>query len=540
MPTRHFNFADTFEIIADTVPDHEAVVSAERRLTYAELDDRATRLAHALSERGVTAGDHIGLYLYNGTEYIEAMIAAWKIRAVPVNVNYRYVADELVYLFDDADLVAVVHHAEFTPIIADVVDQVPGVGTFLAVADGSEVDLATVGAEDYEAVLAASSTEREFPERSGDDLYIVYTGGTTGMPKGVMWRQEDIFFAAMDASAAGIADVPEQPEDLADRVKETAGTVTMATAAPLMHGAAQWVSWICFHQGNAIVLPAARRFDPAAVWRAVCDERVVSLTVVGDAMARPLADELKANRDDYDVSGLMALGSGGAILSEGVKEQYRDVLPDIIMADGFGASETGNQGSGIGANDEGNPQFQLGSHTTVLNEDNVPIEPGSGERGMLARSGRIPLGYYKDEEKTAKTFVTDPDGKRWVIPGDMATIESDGIVTVFGRGSQSINSGGEKIFPEEVEAALKSHADVYDALVVGVPDERFGARVAAVVATRGDAVPTLEDLAEHCRTKIAGYKVPRELHLVDEVVRSPSGKADYRWAKSIATGETAP
>jgi acyl-CoA synthetase (AMP-forming)/AMP-acid ligase II len=537
MPTRHFNFADTFEIIADTVPDHEAVVSAERRLTFAELDDRATRLAHALSERGVTAGDHIGLYLYNGTEYIEAMIAAWKIRAVPVNVNYRYVADELVYLFDDADLVAVIHHAEFTPVIADVADQVPGVGTFLAVADSSDVDLTVIGAEDYEAVLAASSTERDFPERSGDDLYIVYTGGTTGMPKGVMWRQEDIFFAAMDASAAGIADVPEHPEDLADRVKETAGTVTMATAAPLMHGAAQWVTWICFHQGNAIVLPAARSFDPAAVWRAVCDERVVSLTVVGDAMARPLADELKANRDDYDVSGLMALGSGGAILSEGVKEQYRDVLPDIIMADGFGASETGNQGSGIGANDEGNPQFQLGPHTTVLNEDNVPIEPGSGERGMLARSGRIPLGYYKDEEKTAKTFVTDADGKRWVIPGDMATIEADGIVTVFGRGSQSINSGGEKIFPEEVEAALKSHADVYDALVVGVPDERFGARVAAVVATRGDAVPTLEDLAEHCRTKIAGYKVPRELHLVDEVVRSPSGKADYRWAKSVATGE---
>jgi acyl-CoA synthetase (AMP-forming)/AMP-acid ligase II len=536
MPTRSFNFADTFEIVADAVPDQLAVVAAERRLTFAELDERATRLAHALADRGVGPGDHVGLYLFNGTEYIEAMIAAWKIRAVPVNVNYRYVADELVYLFDDADLVAVVHHGEFTPVIADIVDRVPGVATFIAVADGTEVDLDTIGAEDYETVLAGASAERDFAERSPDDLYIVYTGGTTGMPKGVMWRQEDIFFAAMDPSAAGIADVPERPEDLADRVRETAGTLTMATAAPLMHGAAQWVTWICFHQGNAIVLPAAKRFDPVAIWRAVSDEGIVSLTVVGDAMARPLADELKANRDDYDVSGLMALGSGGAILSEGVKQQYREILPDIIMADGFGASETGNQGSGIGANEEGNPQFQLGPHTTVLDEDLKPIAPGSGERGMLARSGRIPLGYYKDEDKTAETFVTDDDGTRWVIPGDMATIEADGIITVFGRGSVSINSGGEKIFPEEVEAALKSHPGVYDAVVVGVPDERFGARVAAVVAPRKGAAPTLDDLVEHCRTKIAGYKVPRDLHLVDEVARSPSGKADYRWAKDIATG----
>jgi acyl-CoA synthetase (AMP-forming)/AMP-acid ligase II len=539
MPSRSFNFADTFEIVADAVPDQLAVVSAGHRLTFAELDERATRLAHALAARGVTAGDHVGLYLFNGSEYIEAMIAAWKIRAVPVNVNYRYVADELVYLFDDADLVAVVHHAEFTPVIAEVVHQVPGVRTFLAVADGSDVDLESIGAEDYETALADSSPERDFADRSPDDLYIVYTGGTTGMPKGVMWRQEDIFFAAMDGSAAGIADVPERPEDLADRVRETAGSVTMGTAAPLMHGAAQWVTWICFHSGNAIVLPAARHFDPAAVWRAVSEEGIVSLTVVGDAMARPLADELKANRDAYDVSGLMALGSGGAILSEGVKQQYRELLPDIIMADGFGASETGNQGSGIGANDEGNPQFQLGPDTAVLRDDLTPVEPGSGERGMLARSGRIPLGYYEDEEKTAETFVTDGAGKRWVIPGDIASVEADGIITVFGRGSVSINSGGEKIFPEEVEAALKSHPDVFDAVVVGVPDERFGARVAAVVSPRGGAEPTLEELAEHCRTKIAGYKVPREIHLVDAVTRSPSGKADYRWAKAVATGQPA-
>jgi len=535
MATRPFTFADTFEVVADAVPDQLAIVTEARRLTYREVDERATRLAHVLSDRGVGAGDHIGLYLYNGTEYVEAMLAAWKIRAVPVNVNYRYVEEELVYLFDDADLVAVVHHREFAPRLAAVVDQVPGVRSFLSVEDGSGADLSGLPADDYEAALAAASPERDFPERSGDDLYVLYTGGTTGMPKGVMWRQEDIFFAAMDMSAMGLSEPPSTPEDLADRVKDTAGTLTMATAAPLMHGAAQWAAFICFHQGNTLVLAASRRFDPAAIWRVVADEKVTTLTVVGDAMARPLAEELKAHRDAYDLSSFFALGSGGAILSQGVKDQFTEVLPDLIISDAFGASETGAQGGAVGASDEGHPRFVVNAETNVLDEDLRPVVPGSGVKGLLARSGHIPLGYYKDEEKTARTFVIDPDGKRWVTPGDYATVEEDGSITLFGRGSVSINSGGEKIFPEEVEAALKSHPDVYDCIVVGVPDERFGERVAAVVAARPGTAPTLEDLAEHARTKIAGYKVPRELHLVAAVTRSPSGKADYRWAKSVAT-----
>ncbi len=538
MGTRPFTFADTFEVVADTVPDTTAIVTEDRRLTYAEVDERATRLAHVLAERGVGAGDHIGLYLYNGTEYVEAMLAAWKIRAVPVNVNYRYVEEELVYLFDDADLVAVIHHQEFTPTLAAVVHEVPGVHTFLCVADESGADLAGLETEDYEAALAAASTERDFSERSGDDLYVLYTGGTTGMPKGVMWRQEDIFFAAMDLSAMGLAEPPASPEALADRVKETAGTLTMATAAPLMHGAAQWAAFICFHQGNTLVLASSRKFDPAAIWHMVEREKVTTMTVVGDAMARPLADELEANPDKYDLSSFFALGSGGAILSAGVKEQFTRVRPDLIITDAFGASETGANGGGIGMSDEGHPRFAVNDSTAVLDEEHRPVAPGSGVKGMLARSGRIPLGYYKDEEKTARTFVHDPDGRRWVIPGDFATVEADGTITLFGRGSVSINSGGEKIFPEEVEAALKSHPAVFDAVVVGVPDERFGQRVAAVVAPRPGETPTLEELAEHARTKIAGYKVPRELHLVDAVTRSPSGKADYRWAKSVATGES--
>ncbi len=538
MANRPFTFADTFEVVADTVPDHLALVTEERRLTFAEVDERATRLAHVLQERGVGAGDHIGLYLYNGTEYVETMLAAWKIRAVPINVNYRYVEEELVYLFDDADLVAVVHHQEFTPRLADVVDQVPGVHTFVCVADGSGADTSSLATVDYESALAAASAERDFAERSGDDLYLLYTGGTTGMPKGVMWRQEDIFFAAMDLCAMGLADEPSSPEALADRVQTTAGTMVMATAAPLMHGAAQWAAFICFHQGNTMVLTSSRHFDPAAIWRMVEAEKVTTMTVVGDAMARPLADELEANADAYDLSSFFALGSGGAILSAGVKEQFLRVKPDLVITDSFGASETGANGGGVGSSDEGHPQFAVNESTTVLDDDLRPVEPGSGRQGLLARSGRIPLGYYKDEEKTAKTFVHDPDGKRWVIPGDFATVEADGTITLFGRGSVSINSGGEKIFPEEVEAALKSHPAVFDAIVVGVPDDRFGQRVAAVVAPRPGQEPTLEELAEHARTKIAGYKVPRELHLVDAVTRSPSGKADYRWATAVATGET--
>ncbi len=536
---RPFTFADTIEVIADAVPDNMAIITENRRLTFRELDDRATRLAHALAARGVGAGDHVGLYLHNGTEYVEGMLGCWKIRAVPVNVNYRYVEDELVYLFDDADLVSVVHHREFAPTIAAVTDRVPGVTSFLYVEDGSGVDVSGLDTPahpvaEYEAALAEQSTERDFAERSGDDLYILYTGGTTGMPKGVMWRQEDIFFAAMDGSAMGVAPKPDTPEDLAERVKLSGGTLTMATAAPLMHGAAQWATFICLHSGSAMVLPSTHKFDPAKIWRTVCDEKVMTMTVVGDAMARPLVEELVAHRDDYDLSNFFALGSGGAILSAGVKQQLLDVLPNLIINDSFGASETGAQGTAVGASKEGHPQFAVTPSTNVLDEDLEPIEPGSGERGLLARTGHIPLGYYKAEAKTAETFKVDRHGVRWVIPGDWATVEADGSITLFGRGSVSINSGGEKIFPEEVEAALKSHPQVFDAVVVGVPDERFGERVTAVVAPRPGETPTLADLAEHCRTKIAGYKVPRELHLVDAITRSPSGKADYRWAKQTA------
>ena len=527
-----FNLADLFELVADAVPDREAIVCGDRRLTYRELDERSNRLAHYLADAGVRPGDHVGLYLYNCAEYIEASLAAYKIRTVPININYRYVEEELSYLFDNADLVALIHHAEFAPRIAAVAPKLAKLRTFIAVDDGSGADRSATGSVEYQAVLAGSSAVRRFPERSGDDHYVLYTGGTTGMPKGVIWRQEDIFFAAM-MGGNPMGPPPETPEQVAERAAGRA-PVVMLPAAPLMHGAAQWAAFINLYGGGKVVLAPGKKFDPALVWRLVEQENVNSVAIVGDAMARPLAEGLDSVT--YDLSSLRVIGSGGAIFSEPVKEQLKAKLPGVMMMDSFGASEGGYQGSHVGRGAGGTaPRFRADETTAVFDESMRRMEPGSGKAGMLARTGRIPLGYYKDAEKTARTFPVI-DGQRWALPGDMAIVEADGTITLLGRGSNCINSGGEKIFPEEVESALRSHPAVFDAIVVGVPDEKWGERVAAVVQPRQGEPPTLDELSAHCRTKVAGYKVPRELHLVEEVVRQPSGKPDYRWAKSVATG----
>jgi acyl-CoA synthetase (AMP-forming)/AMP-acid ligase II len=522
--------------VCDAVPDREAVVSDGRRFTYRELDERATRLAHHLASAGVRPGEHVGIYAYNGPEWIEAMFGAWKIRAVPINVNYRYVEAELRYLFDNADLVALVHGREFVPRIAAVRADCPKLRVFVSIqdgSDGSEGDLAAIGAVEYEAALASASPARDFPPRSPDDLYILYTGGTTGMPKGVMWRQTDYFNSTIGALMRMGGAPYESVQEVVDEAV-AGGTTTGFPLAPLMHGAAQWVSTMLLLQGNKLVLSGQRRLDPVTTWRTVERERVMSISVVGDAMARPLVEAL----DDpelagLDLSSLFVFASGGAILSPTVKEAIAERLPNVLVIDSLGASETGYQGTVAGADDEGKPRFAMGEHTTVLDDEGRPLPPGTGRVGRLARRGYMPLGYYKDPTKTAATFV-ELTGERWALPGDMARVEADGTITLLGRGSVSINSGGEKIFPEEVELALKSHPDVFDVLVVGVPDERWGERVTAVVKPRGDATPTVEELAEHARASIASYKVPRGLVLVDEIVRSPSGKADYRWAKTTA------
>jgi 3-oxocholest-4-en-26-oate---CoA ligase len=524
-----FNLADLFEGVADAVPEREALVCGDRRLTYRELDERANRLAHYHASQGIGRGDHIGLYLHNCTEYIEASLAAYKLRAVPININYRYVEAELAYLFDNADLVGLVHHREFAPRIAAIAPKTPKLRTRVGVEDGSGADSRTV---EYEEAIAASSPDRDFGQRSGDDLYILYTGGTTGMPKGVMWRHEDIFFAAM-MGGNPYGPPPERPEDVAESATAR-GAATMLPAAPLIHGAAQWATFIALYGGGKVVIAPGKRFDPELVWRLAAEEDVNSITIVGDAMARPLAEALTGA--PLDLSSLRVIGSGGATFSEHVKDQLKEHLPEVVVMDSFGASEGGYQGAHVGRGADGTaPRFRADASTAVFDDKLRRLEPGGGQAGMLARKGRIPIGYYKDEEKTARTFV-EIEGERWVLPGDMALVEADGTITLLGRGSACINSGGEKIFPEEVEAALRSHPAVFDAVVVGVPDERWGERVTAVVQLRPGVNLTLEQLDKHCRGHVSGYKLPRGLTLVDELVRQPSGKPDYRWAKSVAMG----
>ncbi len=526
-----FNLADLFELVADVVPDRLALVAGERRLSFSDLDARANRLAHHLLDSGLQPGGHVGLYSWNRAEWIESMLACYKARLVPVNVNYRYVADELAYLFDNADLVGLIHERAFSPLVEEVSPELPLLRHRVVLEDGAGFD--APGAVSYEDALAAADPARGFGPRSADDIYMLYTGGTTGMPKGVMWRQEDIFFGAMGGGNFAGPDI-KTPEELADLVNRDSHGVTVVTP-PMMHGGGQWVSFINFYGGNSVVLYTGRHYDPHEIWRTVERERATSVMVVGDAMARPLAEALGEPGANYDTSTVFTVGSGGAILSRAVKEQLRAQLPHALVIDSFGASETGAAGS---VNDlsgpAAGPRFSVGVDTTVLDDELRPVKPGSGQIGRLAKRGHIPLGYYKDPEKTAATFPTDPDGVRWVTPGDFATVEEDGAILLLGRGSVSINSGGEKIFPEEVEAALKSHPDVFDAVVVGVPDSRFGERVAALIQSRPGSAPTLVELATHCRAKVAGYKLPRELHVIDAIVRTPAGKPDYRWARSQA------
>jgi fatty-acyl-CoA synthase len=516
-----FNVADLFECVADTVPDHLALVCGERRLTFAELDARANRLAHVLEASGVGPGDHVALELYNSTEYLEGMLAAFKLRAVPINVNYRYVEEELRYLLDDADAVALVFDDEFAARIDAIRPSLPTLRTLLPLSG-------------YEDALAGASAARDFPPRSPDDLYILYTGGTTGMPKGVVWRHEDIFFGAL-SGAAGSGAAITTPEEIAERCQNP--RTRCVPACPFMHGTAHWVAFGALFTGGCVIIPDEHHLVPFALWKLIAREHANFLVIVGDAFARPLVDELDTLAvKALDLSSLRVLLSGGAILSPGLKRALVEHLPSLLVVDGYGASETGGQGQSVvvsGGDVPGAPRFRVGDDTQVLGDDLRPAPPGVV--GRLARRGHIPLGYYKDVEKTAATFPV-VDGVRWSVPGDHAVVEADGTITLLGRGSVSINTGGEKVYPEEVELVLKAHESVFDAVVVGVPDRRWGERVVAVVQARSpENAPTLDTLQAHARAHLAGYKVPRDLVLVERISRSPSGKADYRWAKTVAT-----
>ncbi|MEU5994034.1 acyl-CoA synthetase [Spirillospora sp. NPDC047418] len=517
-----YNHADLFEGIADAIGDRVALVCGDQRFTFAELDAHANRLAHHLQDAGVRPGQHVAVQLYNGVEYAAALLAALKIRAVPINVNYRYVETELLYVYQDSDSVALLYDVEFEERVAAAVAEAPKLTHLIGVGGTPSIP----GAVAYDAALAdADATRAGFPERSGDDLYIIYTGGTTGMPKGVMWSTEQIIFAFWNPTVPR----PAAPADIVEHAR-TSGPLIMMPVAPLMHGAAQVATFIAWFMGATLVY--TRKFDAADVWRTIEREKVNSLTITGDAMAIPMAEELA--RGEYDTSSLFAYVSTGAIFTGTVRDRIQKLLPNVLILDRFGSTESGSTAEAVaGSTPEKGLRFAPDvENVTVLDDALQQVKPGSGVIGQVARTGHIAQGYYNDPEKTAKTFPV-VDGRRWLLTGDIATVEEDGSIAVYGRGSQAINTGGEKVFPEEVEAVLKGHPGVYDAVVTGLPDERWGNRVAAVIQPSGDA-PDPADLDAHCRRELSGYKVPRVYAFVAEMKRSPAGKADYRWAKEVA------
>ncbi|HEX7992803.1 MAG TPA: acyl-CoA synthetase [Streptosporangiaceae bacterium] len=521
------NIADLFEHAADVVPDRMAVACGDRHVTYRELDERTNRLAHHLASIGVERDDHVGLYGRNSIEAIEMLIATYKLRARAVNINYRYVEAELRYMVTDADLVALVYDQQYAPLVAAVQPDADKLLGAVVIDDGSAPEGDVPGVP-YESALGGQSAERDFGERSGDDIYMLYTGGTTGYPKGVLWRQEDVW-----RTLGGGIDFLTG-ERLADEwvqsQKAVAGGLVKLCTAPLIHGNAQWAGLMGLFAGETIVL--VPKFDARDIWQAVERHKVNVLVIIGDAMARPLIEEYQAG--GYDASSLLAMSSSAALFSPAVREACLAALPNVVFTDAIGSSETGFTGISFvsaGAKTSGGPRVTPGPSTIVIDDDGRKV--GAGEIGRIARGGHVPLGYYKDPVKTAAMFV-EVDGERYVVPGDFARVEEDGTVTLLGRGNVCVNTDGEKVFPEEVEGAIKEHPDVFDTLVIGIPDERLGQRVAAIVQPREGVSLDAADLEAVVRKHSAGYKVPRTVWLTDHIGRTPSGKADYTWARRFA------
>ena len=548
MRTVEFNLSQVFATVAAAVPDQEALVWRDRRLTYGRMDARIDGVAHYLAGLGLgrhtprseLAGHELGqdtvaLYLRNGNEYPEAMIAAYRAGAAPFNVNYSYVEEELVYLLNDATTRAIVYHAEFAPRLAAILDQVPTLTHLIQVADESGNPLLD-GAEDYEAVVATPAPATPLPEPLGEDAFLLYTGGTTGMPKGVIWRQHDVYVAAMGGRPFGSPDPYTSYEQIAEAARAAGGGIRLLMTAPFMHGAAQWSTFHMFTGGGKVVLPDnIRSMDPVDWLRTTEREGVISIPVVGDAMARPLIDEIE--RGDYDLSGLAAINNGGAPISPGVRHRIHEALPNILILDAVGSSETGiqmNHYSAAGAEAE-TAVFDPEPDTGVVDDARTRLlAPGEGG-GWLARRGLVPLGYLGDAAKTAATFPVI-DGARYSVPGDRAELLADGRIRLLGRDAVTINSGGEKIFAEEVERALAAHPDIADVIVAGRPSQRWGSEVVAIVALREGSAASDEELLAEAGRHVARYKLPKAILRRPSIRRSPSGKADYSWAKREAAG----
>ncbi len=541
-----FDLSTVFATVARTVPEQTFLVWRNRRLTYAEVDVRVDGFARYLAgaglgchaERSELAGhesgqDHLGIYLRNGNEYLEAMTGSYRARVAPFNVNYRYVGEELVYLLNDAHASALVYGAEFAPQVAAIRDRLSDLQLLIQVGDDSGNALLP-GAVDYESVLTTAEPAGGMPTPSGDDLYILYTGGTTGMPKGVLWRQHDIFMSSMGGRPLGGGAFLTSYDELTERARAAAGMLGILVIPPFMHGAAQWAAYSAVTMGGKLVVPDhVDRLHPDDALSVAAREKVLAIPVVGDAVARPLLDEIETG--DYDLGSVVTITNGGAPLSPSVRERIHRALPHVVVLDAVGASESGAQMStSIAAGAEQQPAtFTPLPDTAVISADlERVLQPGDGE-GWLARRDFIPLGYLGDPEKTARTFPTIEE-VRWSVPGDRARFLADGRIELLGRDSVTINSGGEKIFVEEVERAIAAHPSVYDVVVVGRPSERWGSEVVAIVQLAEGSSATDSELVEVCRRHIADYKIPKAFIRTTEMVRSPAGKADYRWAKNLA------
>lgn len=545
-----FDLSSVFSTVADAIPEHTLLVWRNRHYTYGEINTRADGVAQYLTSRGLgchterkdlqghqSGQDHLGIYLRNGNQYLESMIAGFRARVAPFNVSYRYVEDELVYLLENADARALVYAAEFAPKVAAIRDRLPRLQVLIQVGDHTGNPLLP-GAVDYESITTTAAPACGMPTPTPDDLYILYTGGTTGMPKGVLWRQHDIFLSSMGGRPFGGQYPLASYAELAAQASQTPGALSVLMLPPFMHGAAQWATFHVITMGGRIAIPDdVERLRPGQVLRLAEREKVLNIPVVGDAIARPLLDEIETGA--YDLSGLVTVSNGGAPLSPTVRERILAVLPSVMILDAVGASESGMQMNTMAAKDSEPATFNPSSDTAVVATDfSRVLRPGDG-CGWLARRDLIPLGYLGDEEKTARTFPTI-DGARWSVPGDEADYLPDGRIRLLGRNSLTINSGGEKIFVEEVERAIAAHPGVYDVVVVGRPSERWGSEVVAIVQLAEGTTVSDDEILQTCRQHIAGYKAPKTIIRTTTIMRSPVGKADYRWAYNLATATLAP
>jgi acyl-CoA synthetase (AMP-forming)/AMP-acid ligase II len=531
-----WNFADIYDAIAVRVPDRACQYQGDRVVTWGEFEARAAALAADFVAGGMGHQAKVACYLTNCPEYLETMYAAFKVAMAPVNTNYRYGAEEILYLFDNADAEAVVFHATYTDLLEQVRERLPKVKRWYVVDDGSGHRPAW--ARPYEDVVGSGERPTISWSRSGDDLLLLYTGGTTGMPKGVMWRQDDLY-NVLGSGGNAVLGIPAAADvaEVASRVSPDVPGSVMIVACPLMHGTGQFSALNALASGGAIVSLASRHYDVGELLQTIQDRRATNLIIVGQAFAGPILERLEANPGAYDLSSLLLIVSSGVMWSQDNKAGLLRHIPQVILFDSFGSSEAVGMGGSVSAAGmaEQTAKFALGENCAVFDDEGRRVQPGSGERGMVAVGGFIPLGYYGDPVKSAQTFRVY-EGRRWSVPGDFAEVNADGSIKLLGRGSVCINTGGEKVFPEEVEEALKTHPAVRDAVAVGLPDARFGETICAVVEAEGTA-PELAELREHVTSRLAAYKAPRHLVIVDTIGRAPNGKVDYKRLKGVAADE---